>query len=264
MKLSDIHLVLCDLDGTLLHEDKTPDFFVKEILTKKKIPMTFVSGRNVQIIQEYIACFDIQLPYITNNGANIFYKDQCIYEKSIDVTELIPALKILKENEASFLVYSQDKIFSHGFQPKLESFKKRLEGKCLIVQNFTEEQIARESIFKVVMIHECTDRMDRICQKIQTKFANCCCVRSEGSVYTLTHKDASKGKAIQWLLRYLHIDAKHVLAFGDNYNDVSMFKSVGISVAMANADPSVQEQADCVTKSNDENGVSKFIEQYVE
>ena len=54
------------------------------------------------------------------------------------------------------------------------------------------------------------------------------------------------------------------MAFGDNYNDVSMFKVVGISVAVDNALEDIKKLATYVTKSNQDHGVSWFVSKYVE
>ncbi len=67
MSLKKIKLIVADLDGTLLHYDKSLDRNIKSVLIEKNVPLTFVSGRNVHIIQDYIKELNITLPYITNN-----------------------------------------------------------------------------------------------------------------------------------------------------------------------------------------------------
>ena len=60
-------------------------------------------------------------------------------------------------------------------------------------------------------------------------------------------------------MEYLDIDANSVLAFGDNYNDISMFE-VADGVAVENAQESLKEVAKYLTKSNEDDGVSYFIQ----
>ena len=60
-------------------------------------------------------------------------------------------------------------------------------------------------------------------------------------------------------MEYLDIDSSSVLAFGDNYNDISMFEVVD-GVAMENAQESLKEVAKYLTKSNEDDGVSYFIQ----
>ena len=58
----------------------------------------------------------------------------------------------------------------------------------------------------------------------------------------------------------LQIGMDEMLAFGDDENDYEILKNVGKGVAVANAIPMIQEIADDITSSNDEDGVAKYIE----
>jgi Cof subfamily protein (haloacid dehalogenase superfamily) len=71
---------------------------------------------------------------------------------------------------------------------------------------------------------------------------------------------ADKGAGLRWLCAYLDIDAADVLVFGDEVNDLAMFRFAGRSVAVANAAAPVRAAATHVTASNDDDGVATFIE----
>ena len=58
------------------------------------------------------------------------------------------------------------------------------------------------------------------------------------------------------------IERERVLAFGDMPNDMEMLAWAGIGVAMANAEPLVQDAADVVTTSNDDFGVARVLESW--
>lgn len=256
MSLKKIKLIVADLDGTLLHYDKSLDRNIKSVLIEKNVPLTFASGRNVHIIQDYIKELNITLPYITNNGANMFLGDTCIYECPIDSSELKTCLNMLVENEVAFLAYTNETIYSVGSQEGLDGFKKRLIGKCEIIDDANIEDIVSESIFKVVMIHP---NMEKIKNQLNSVCDKTLCMQSEGIIYTLTNKDSTKGKTLLKLLKYLDMEPSSVLAFGDNYNDISMFE-VADGVAVENAQESLKEVAKYLTKSNEDDGVSYFIQ----
>jgi len=76
----------------------------------------------------------------------------------------------------------------------------------------------------------------------------------------LTPAGADKGSAIGRLCALLDIDASEVLAFGDNYNDLSLLEFAGHSVAMANAVDETRAVADEITLSNAEFGVATVLE----
>ena len=54
-----------------------------------------------------------------------------------------------------------------------------------------------------------------------------------------------------------------VAVIGDGRNDVSMFAVAGLSIAMGNADRQVQEAADFVTSSNEEDGFALAVERWI-
>ncbi len=80
-------------------------------------------------------------------------------------------------------------------------------------------------------------------------------------VFDITGVGAQKSKMISLVSRYYDIEIDNVVAFGDGYNDVSMFNVAGISVAMKNSSEDIQDKATVVTKaSNTDGGVGEYIE----
>ena len=73
----------------------------------------------------------------------------------------------------------------------------------------------------------------------------------------------NKGNAMVRLGESLGIHREEIMAFGDGLNDLQMLKEVGIGVAVSNAREEVKAAADHITRSNDEEGVARFIEEYV-
>ena len=54
-----------------------------------------------------------------------------------------------------------------------------------------------------------------------------------------------------------------MIAFGDNYNDIEMIEYAGVGVAMGNAEEDVKKKADYVSLSNNEDGVGKFLNNFL-
>ena len=72
---------------------------------------------------------------------------------------------------------------------------------------------------------------------------------------------SNKGKGLKRLLKYLKIAPRHAVVMGDWYNDISMFESKAIKIAVANSIPELVRKADHVTtKTNDKEGAAEFFE----
>lgn len=60
------------------------------------------------------------------------------------------------------------------------------------------------------------------------------------------HRDCGKGAGARLLAAAYGIPARHIVALGDNYNDLDLFAAAGHSVAMGNAPAPVRAAADLV------------------
>jgi hypothetical protein len=79
----------------------------------------------------------------------------------------------------------------------------------------------------------------------------------------ITHPDANKGTVAATLSKLLSIPTADIATIGDMPNDVLMFRKSGLSIAMGNASPEVQAQADLVTDSYGDEGFAKAIERFI-
>ncbi len=73
------------------------------------------------------------------------------------------------------------------------------------------------------------------------------------------HRNANKGFALKLVADKLNVNIDKVIAFGDDYNDIEMFKLVGYSVVMKNARDDVKKHAKYECGSNDEHGIHGFL-----
>jgi phosphoglycolate phosphatase (TIGR01487 family) len=72
-----------------------------------------------------------------------------------------------------------------------------------------------------------------------------------------------KGTALEWVVDELGISPHHVVSVGDAENDLSFLRISGISAAVANALPSVKEQADIVLANAQGEGVTDLIDRLI-
>lgn len=267
INLEGIRLIVADMDGTLLTDKKELDknmYRVIKELEKKNIQFTLASGRNVHILHSYIEELQISLPYIVNNGANVFQNKLCIYEKLMEKEDLKFAFQILKEEQIAWIAYSHDAVYvSEEESADVEAFMQRLKGKTKQYRGQDIEEILPHNIFKVVISSDKVEQMKILMQCINSHCKTLRCVRSEDRVYTITHVDATKGKTLEKLMDMVDVAPEEVLVFGDNFNDLSMFETVKFSVAMENSVPEVKEKASYCTLTNNDYGVSSFIHTHI-
>ncbi len=73
----------------------------------------------------------------------------------------------------------------------------------------------------------------------------------------------SKGAAVRWLARRLHIDLRDTMAIGDQLNDLEMIEEAGLGVAMPHGPAELLEAAALVAPPFDEDGAAQVLEAFV-
>jgi len=87
--------------------------------------------------------------------------------------------------------------------------------------------------------------------------------RSQPYYLDFTHPLANKGAALLEFSKLLAIPTAEIAVIGDGGNDVAMFEQAGLAIAMGNASPEVQGEADLVTGSNSEDGFAQAVERLI-
>lgn len=87
--------------------------------------------------------------------------------------------------------------------------------------------------------------------------------RSAGFFLECVPLGIDKARSLERLISKLKISREEVIACGDGYNDESMIRFAGLGVAMANATKEVQDSADYITYSNEEDGVAHVVDKFI-
>lgn len=87
--------------------------------------------------------------------------------------------------------------------------------------------------------------------------------RSQSYYLDVTHPQANKGSVVEMLAAMYGISTAQIATIGDGPNDVLMFARSGLSIAMGSAIPAVQAAATQVTASSDDEGFARAMEQFV-
>ena len=73
------------------------------------------------------------------------------------------------------------------------------------------------------------------------------------------NRESNKGNAIRSIQKTLGILPEETMVFGDNFNDIEMFRSAGVSYAVGNAAEAVKQEARYVADTNVNDGVLKVL-----
>ena len=257
-------LVACDLDGTILDDHKQPDQDLKDVIEKlreRDIGFTIVSGRNEEIMHQFVDHFDVTLPYVTNNGGNIYQKHNCLLNDCIPVSCNSGFLRALYQNGIPFRAFAEESFYNYSTSP---FFEERMGKLMYLMTPFDpSEDYTDRHFYKIT-----TDFIDHkevlpdFLEMVHREFPELTYLKAENYVYCANSKTATKGHALKSVCEMIGIGLEDVIAFGDNGNDLSMLEAAGVSVAMGNSLEDIKRKCDYVCEDNNHMGVASFLKEY--
>ncbi|MGS0066405.1 HAD hydrolase family protein, partial [Escherichia coli] len=115
-------------------------------------------------------------------------------------------------------------------------------------------------IYKITLVAE-QEEIPRLCTQLNNQLPDKFSAIVTGDNYIdIQHCKINKGYAISEIIHQSNISTDAVIAIGDQQNDISMFITAGIGIAMGNAPDEVKREASFVTTTNDDEGIVCALE----
>jgi Cof subfamily protein (haloacid dehalogenase superfamily) len=261
-----ISMVVADVDGTLLTEDKVLTKRAQaavQALRDANIRFAITSGRPPLGMAMLFDPLQLDTPIAGFNGGLFVKRDLSILAQKTLPSEIArQAIELIRKHGLDAWVYSgNDWLITKPGAPHVarETWTVKFEAK--VVPDF-DDKLA--NVAKIVGVSDDHDRIQRCEADIQAAFGRRATAnRSQPYYLDITNKDANKGAVVDYLSAYVAVPAEEIATIGDSPNDVSMFKRSGLSIAMGNASDQVKLQSDLTTDSYNDEGFAKAIERSV-
>jgi Cof subfamily protein (haloacid dehalogenase superfamily) len=261
-----ISLVLADVDGTLVTEDK--------ILTERAcnavnalrnvgIRFAITSGRPPLGMAMLFDALDIDTPIAGFNGGLFVKRDLTILEEKTVPRDIASrAIEMMRARGLDTWVYSgNDWLITKKDAPHVAREAWTVKFQPKIVADVREHL---HDVAKIVGISDDLDKVKSCESEAQAAFGQrATATRSQPYYLDVTNKDANKGAVVEYLSQHLDVPANEIATIGDQMNDVLMFKRSGFSIAMGNASDEVKAQAAAVTASYNDEGFAKAMEAFI-
>lgn len=270
-------LYVSDLDGTLLTKDATLSENTIEILNREienGLAFTISTARTPATALKLIEPLHLKLPVMMMNGVLIYDVDKQEYIKKeiMDERVVMVLLGLIKTKGLNCFLYGMEEGQFAAYYDSVESTSLnyfRNERIMKFDKKFVEVDdlslICRNEII-YCMLREPKEKLEGLYRELSVvkgvKADFYADVYSDDYYYLeIYSENASKKEAVEFLRKKGQYDS--VTAFGDNLNDKSLMEASDFFYAVANGHPEIQNMADSVIPSNEEDGVARFIEQIV-
>lgn len=263
-------LIAVDVDGTLVNSEGVITEKTREALiaaSKAGHEVMIVSGRPTYGIRKQALALEFDKyggVLSAYNGGQLYdFKEGKIladhpmdYDLAMEILELTKSLDLEIMIPHGELIYTDD---DQKFYPRRESGMLDME-----VKEISDIRDSLDFAPNKILFARDPEKLDEPCAKLKEAFGDRTeQVKSARFFYEVMPKDLSKGASIIEACKIFGIDSKDIIVFGDEMNDISMFEVAGTGVAMANAVEPIKKLADYVTKSNNEDGIAYYLENFV-
>ena len=269
-RLKNIRIIVSDLDGTLIANDGSIGNQTRKLireLHKYDVLFSFATGRLHSAVTDIAEALEIRNPIISLDGSLIkdYPSGKTIFESFVKIKYVKKAVKYAEDYLLNVALCHSDAIYYTEYNSVIPQMLNKFGARYQEVSSY-EKYL--DKTLEIVYTGDIRESIDFVKDKFTFPYAMGCSISFFGSqrykgVYYLEIRRAgsTKGKGLKRLLKYLKIKPQHAVVMGDWYNDISMFESSAVKVAVANSIPELIRNADHVTeKTNNEDGVAEFLE----
>lgn len=261
-----ISLVLADVDGTLVDENKVLTERAQAAvhrLRRAGIRFAITSGRPPKGMAMLLNELQLDTPIAGFNGGLVVKPDLTIIEeKTVPADVAVKSIELLRAYGLDVWIYcGNDWLVGRGDGPHVAHEAWTVKFSPTIVADITEK---RDLIAKIVGVGDDLDKVQRCEADAKAIFGQRATAnRSQPYYLDVTNKDANKGAVVEFLSRYLGIPTAEIATIGDQPTDVPMFKRSGLSIAMGHASDQVKAEASTTTDSCNDEGFAKAMERFI-
>ncbi|MBO9128558.1 HAD family hydrolase [Bacillus sp. 165] len=253
-----------DLDGTLLNSQHDISIESKKTLQELQeqgYEIILNTGRAYADVVKINAIQDMNVPIFCVNGSVLYSKtNELLYEATISIPTYKHVFTALKKLGVGILVYTNYGGFPSTLPPLHHKTKEELNT---LFQTYNYDSILEKDnlkIYKLIALvhHDELDQIEEVKQTLADKY-DISMASSFPNNVEITSNEAQKGKALLRYQQMMNVSFEEIYAFGDGGNDLAQFEVATTSIAMGNAPSYIQQQADIITKTNDEEGFSYAV-----
>ena len=269
-RLKEIELVLFDVDGTLVNDEGEIGEQTKQLIMEIKklgVLFSFASGRLHSALVPLAEELKIHLPLISLDGSSIksISNQYYVYRSFLKESQVKKAIDLSEKYLVNIALCHAEAIY---FTEQSLVIPKLMDKFGAVYQAVDSYDDYTNTTLEIVFAGDNRRTVEFVRDKLSFPFTLGTSVsffrsQSHEGIYYLEvrRSGSSKGKAMHRLIKHLNVKEVKTAVLGDWYNDLSMFESKGIKVALQNAIPEIKKAADyIIPKTNNEEGVVEFLE----
>ena len=261
-------LIYFDVDETLVdRERRLLPGTVSALARARRLGarLGLATGRMLASARPYAEAIEAGAPLILYNGCRVQapLTGEVLYSRELPLALARSALEILRGFDIHCNLYAGDSLYIDSITPRAVASMKKDGVEAEPVGDLVS--FLQEDPVKLLLIGD-GEELERFREEYTRHLPGLGrpeLVRSEPTYLEILPAGASKGDALDRISAMTGVPLSRIAAFGDSYNDMEMLEFAGLGVAMGNSPDDVKARADVVTDTNERDGISKAMEEYI-
>ncbi|MBN8192472.1 HAD family phosphatase [Bacillus sp. NTK074B] len=266
MNSQEKHLIVLDLDGTLLTDEKIISSKTHDILKKARLKgheVMIATGRPFRASELYYQQLQLETPIVNFNGAFVHHPSDPswgLYHEPMDLKVAKQIIDACEEFKFRNIVAEvMDDVYLHYHDEKI-----------IDVFMMGNPSISTGDIRNVLsdhptsmLIHAEEEDVAEIRAHLDDVHAELIDHRRWAApwhIIEIVKTGLNKAVGIDRVASSLNIPKERIIAFGDEDNDLEMLEYAGTGVAMGNAIDPLKDIANEVTLSNEDDGIGRYLQ----
>lgn len=259
------HLIVLDLDGTLLTDQKQISLKTKKTLLQAKEQghqVMIATGRPYRASDIYYHELGLTTPIVNFNGAYVHNPKNAAWKVKHSPIDLGVVHNVVESVNAyeyeNIIAEVKDDVYVHTEDDRILNIFNMGNPKITMGDLATHLQVNPTSL--LIQANEMNSMIIR--DHLQDLHAEVIEHRRWGAplhIIEIVRRGLNKAVGISHVAKDLGIPRERIIAFGDEDNDLEMIEYAGVGVAMGNGISTLKNIANEVTASNNEDGIAKIL-----
>lgn len=261
-----ISLLLADVDGTLVTKDKQLTPRTIEAIRKLRaagVKFAITSGRPPKGMQMLFEPLELDTPIAGFNGGLLVDRNLKVLDSRNLTRETAEAtVETMRKHDLDVWVYAgEDWLVPKADGPHVAREEWTVKFAPKVATEFGD---ALDHAVKIVGVSDDRAVMEKAEREIGEMLGDRASAATSQPYYLdVTNPRANKGDVVLTLSERLGIPPDRIATFGDQPNDIHMFRKSGLSIAMGQASDEVKRAATHVTDDSESEGFAKGIERFL-
>jgi Cof subfamily protein (haloacid dehalogenase superfamily) len=261
-----IRLLVCDIDGTLVRDDKSLSDGVIAAVERVRnagLAMSLISARppsGMLWIAKRLQISDVMGAF---NGGTVMRPDgKIVLAEHVEPNCAARAIALLDHPAVTLWLFADGHWFAQTIDEVYVPLERHAANIEPVLRSHFNGLLAR--VDKIVGVSGDRELLARLDKEISSALGAAATVgRSQPYYLDITAPGANKGDGLSALAGAAGVPLDDVAVIGDQRNDMPMFARAGLSIAMGQAPAAVRTAASLVTLSNEKDGVAHAIDSFI-